>query len=111
MSELNQNQNMDSVMSKDVVVRLQDGTALDCKLNGTEYESEKAIDESIFTSDNLSSVVIDGVAQGSMKLVHSYPFNGGTRFALREYTEEEKILAKIQSNLEYLAMMSDVELF
>lgn len=80
-------------------------------MNGTEYESEKAIDESIFTSDNLSSVVIDGVAQGSMKLVHSYPFNGGTRFALREYTEEEKTLAKMRSNLEYLAMMSDVEIF
>lgn len=92
-------------------IRLHDGTVLNCQLNGTEYETKEKVDASIFTDENLASVTIDGVAHGSMKLVHSYPFNGGTRFALREYTEEEKTLAKMQSNLVYLATMSDVELF
>lgn len=111
MTETSVNQDMDFAVLKDVVITLSDGTELNCKLNGTEYQSSTKIDESIFTSENLSNVTIDGVDQGAMHLIHTYPFQNGTRFALCPQTTAEKAMAKMQSTIEYLALMCDVELY
>lgn len=68
-------------------------------LNGTEYESETPIADEVLSDENLSNVTIDDVNKGKMKLNSKYPYNGGTRFSLREMTEDEKTIEKLNVQL------------
>ena len=80
-------------------VQLADGTVLNLNLNGTEYESETPIADEALSDENLSNVTIDDVNKGRMKLNSKYPYNGGTRFSLREMTEDEKTIEKLNVQL------------
>ena len=80
-------------------VQLADGTVLSLKLNGTEYESDTSIADEVLSEENLSNVTIDGVNKGKMKLNSKYPYNGGTRFSLREMTEDEKTIDRLNAEL------------
>lgn len=110
MSELSQNQNMDSATLEDVVIQLNDGTELNCQLNGTEYQSKEVIADDVLSIENLSNVTINGEAQGFMKLIHKYAFQSGTRFALQPLTREEDEIATLKAQIEYITMMSDIDL-
>lgn len=68
-------------------------------LNGTEYESETPIADEVLSEENLSNVTIDDVNKGKMKLNSKYPYNGGTRFSLRELTEDEKMIERLNAEL------------
>lgn len=80
-------------------VQLADGTVLNLNLNGTEYESETPIADEVLSEENLSNVTIDDVNKGKMKLNSKYPYNGGTRFSLRELTEDEKTIERLNVEL------------
>ena len=80
-------------------VQLADGTVLNLNLNGTEYESETPITDEVLSDENLSNVIIDDVNKGKMKLNSKYPYNGGTRFSLREMTEDEKTIERLNIEL------------
>lgn len=80
-------------------VQLADGTVLSVKLNGTEYESDTPIADEVISEENLLNVTIDGVNKGKMKLNSKYPYNGGTRFSLREMTEDEKTIERLNAEL------------
>lgn len=80
-------------------IRLADGTVLSLNLNGTEYESETPIADEVLSEENLSNVIIDDVNKGKMKLNSKYPYNGGTRFSLRELTEDEKTIERLNAEL------------
>ena len=80
-------------------VQLADGTVLSLRLNGTEYESEALIADEVLSDENLSNVTIDDVNKGKMKLNSKYPYNGGTRFSLREMTEDEKTIDRLNAEL------------
>lgn len=80
-------------------IRLADGTVLNLNLNGTEYESETPIADEVLSDENLSNVTIDDVNKGKMKLNSKYPYNGGTRFSLREMTEDEKTIDELKKEL------------
>lgn len=80
-------------------IRLADGTVLNLNLNGTEYESETPIADEVLSEENLSNVTIDDVNKGKMKLNSKYPYNGGTRFSLREMTEDEKTIERLNAEL------------
>ena len=80
-------------------VQLADGTVLSLKLNGTEYESDTSIADEVLSEENLSNVTIDGVNKGKMKLNSKYPFGSGTRFSLREMTEDEKTIDRLNAEL------------
>lgn len=80
-------------------VQLADGTVLSLRLNGTEYESDTPIADKVLSEENLSSVTIDGINKGKMKLNSKYPYEGGTRFSLREMTEDEKTIDKLNAEL------------
>lgn len=80
-------------------VQLADGTVLSLRLNGTEYESETPIADEVLSEGNLSNVTIDDVNKGKMKLNSKYPYNGGTRFSLREMTEDEKMIDRLNAEL------------
>ena len=80
-------------------VQLADGTVLSLRLNGTEYESDTPIADEVFSEENLSNVTIDDINKGKMKLNSKYPYNGGTRFSLREMTEDEKTIERLNAEL------------
>lgn len=80
-------------------VQFADGTVLNCRLNGTEYETDMSIADKVFSEKNLSNVTIDGVNKGKMKLNSKYPYKGGTRFSIRELTPEEKTFDELNTQL------------
>lgn len=80
-------------------VQFANGTILGLRLNGTEYESDTPIADEILSEENLSNVTIDDINKGKMKLNSKYPFGSGTRFSLREMTEDEKTIDKLNAEL------------
>lgn len=80
-------------------VQLADGTVLSLRLNGTEYESDAPIADEVLSEENLSNVIIDDINKGKMKLNSKYPFGSGTRFSLREMTEDEKTIDELNTQL------------
>lgn len=72
-----------------VSIQLKDGTQLDVIQNGTTYESGETVEAETLSDDNLSEVTIDGTTYYNMKRVSLYPWDGGSRFSLREMTEQE----------------------
>ena len=66
----------------------------------------------------LLKVTIEGIEDGkkvvneykNMELVQIVHYEDGYYFVLRELSQEEINMAKIQGNIEYLAMMTDVDL-
>jgi len=100
MSEVNNNVTTTSSQGLETKeIQLKDGTVLNPILNGTEFEYEGVLQDSVLSDDNLSEVTIDGEAKGKMILVSKYPFGAITRFSLREQTEEEKTIDMLKSEL------------
>lgn len=99
---MNENSSMSTILGPGLVKRniiLADNTSLNLILNGTEYESEDVIEDSVLSKENLSNVTIDGVKMGKMVLVSKYSYGTGTRFSLRQQTEREKVLEEINTEL------------
>lgn len=80
-------------------IQLKDGTVLNLNLNGTEYESETPIADEVLSDENLEEVIINDINVGKMVLNSVYDFNGGTRFSLRELTEDEKAIERLNAEL------------
>ena len=80
-------------------VQFTDGTVLSLRLNGTEYESDTPIADEVLSEENISNVTIDDINKGKMKLNSKYPFGSGTRFSLREMTEDEKTIDRLNAEL------------
>lgn len=99
---MNENSSMSTILGPGLVKRniiLADNTSLNLILNGTEYESEAVIEDSVLSKENLSNVTIDGVKMGKMVLISKYSYGTGTRFSLRQQTEREKVLEEINTEL------------
>ena len=106
-------------MEKSWKITLADGTKLEnLSLNGNNFVSENEITEDIFNG-NLLKVKIEGKTEegqniieehNHMELIQIAKYNDGYYFALRDLTEEELEKMKMQSDIEYLAMMSDIDL-
>ena len=95
-------------------VTLADGTKLTgLTMNGNNFVSKKSIDRNIF-DNNLSPVVItDGdneETHASMSLIHVTKMGDETWFALRDLTADELAAIKTRSDIDYIAMMCDVDL-
>lgn len=95
-------------------ITLADGTVIDnLTLNGNNFVSKTPIDYEQF-EDNLSHVVInDGETDDvheNMMLVGNSIMDKNYLFILRDITPEELADMKLRSDVEYLAMMCDVEL-
>ena len=95
-------------------VTLSDGTIFEeLTLNGNNFISHEPIPPETF-SGNLSPVVIsDGETEethDNMALVQCKQVAGETWFILRDLTAQEIRGIKTQADIEYLAMMVDVEL-
>ena len=102
-------------------IQLQDGTKLEgLSVNGSYFASDNEIDRAIFDR-NLNHVVIScdeadddfggicGVHE-HMRLAHMMRLEGKYLFFLADIPQNEIELEQIKANIEYLAMMADIEL-
>lgn len=103
-------------MEESFKITLADGTQLKkLKLNGNNYISKTKITEDDFKG-KLSKVIIENETEKTseefkhMELVQIVHYEDGYYFVLRELSEQELKDIKIQGNLDYLAMMVDVDL-
>lgn len=95
-------------------ITLADGTVIDnLKLNGNNYISEKELSADMFLG-NLGTVTInDGekdVVYENMTLVQLAKYDDEYWFILRTMTKKELQEIKNRSDIDYIAMMTDVEL-
>lgn len=100
--------------NKTYTITLADGTVLDnLALNGNNYVSAVEITKDIFKG-NLSTVTIgDGEhthTYKNMKLVQFTQYDDGYYFILRKLSPSELQDIKNRSDIDYIAMMTDIEL-
>lgn len=95
-------------------ITLSDGTILDnLTMNGNNFISEEAVDASIFDGTCSPIVINDGTSDEiheHMDLVQIMDVDGKSWFVLRDIPQKELEQAKLKSDIEYIAMMCDVEL-
>ena len=95
-------------------VTLADGTIIEnLRLNGNNFVSDAPIDKSIFDGNCHSVMISDGeseVVYENMECVQVTQMGDEYWFVLRELSSAELAAAKLQSDIEYIALMCDVEL-
>lgn len=95
-------------------ITLADGTVIDnLKLNGNNFISHVEIDETIFDGNCLNVTINDGEKDDvhtNMELVQITKMGEEYWFILRDVPENELAFIKLQSDIEYIAMMSEIEL-
>jgi hypothetical protein len=96
---------------ENITIVLSNGTELTgLELNGNNYISPEKLTEDTF-ADGLSPVVINGEKHEQMALVQCVQHaDGRTWFILRDVTAEEVANAKLRSDIDFIALMSDIEL-
>ena len=96
---------------ENITIALSNGTELTgLELNGNNYISPEKLTEDTF-ADGLSPVVINGEEHEQMALVQCIQHaDGRTWFILRDVTAEEVANAKLRSDIDFIALMSDVDL-
>ena len=96
-------------------IKLSDGTELkELGKNGDNYISATEIDESIF-DDNTETVTItdeDGneTILKNAEFIQQMKFPDGYYICFREKTQTELYMENVQSQIDYIAMMTDVEM-
>lgn len=96
-------------------VTLSDSTEIEnLKLNGNNFVSETEITEDIFKG-KLSAVTITDSNGGEQiienaELISVQEHSGEWWFSIRETPETIRIQKQMQANIQYIAMMTDVEL-
>lgn len=101
-------------MEKSWKITLSDGTKLEnLRLNGNNFISEAEITEDDFRG-KLSKVTVEGKdfkqEYNNMELVQIAHYEDGYYFVLREIPQEELDKLKMQSDIEYIAMMSNIDM-
>ena len=95
-------------------ITLSDGTVLDnLRLNGNNFISSSEIDESVFDGNCSIVTINDGEKDDvhtNMELVQITKMGEEYWFILRDVPENELAFIKLQSDIEYVAMMSEIEL-
>lgn len=96
---------------ENITIALSNGTELTgLELNGNNYISPEKLTEDTF-ADGLSPVVINGEEHEQMALVQCIQHaDGRTWFILRDVTAEEVAQAKLRADIDFLALMTNVEL-
>ncbi len=94
---------------------LADGTTIEnLRLNGNNFITRTMIDPAIFSGNCSPLVISDGTSEevhSDMELVQVTESDSGDYwFVLRDISEEELSKIKMQSDIEYVAMMTGVEL-
>ena len=100
--------------TKTYTITLADGYFLDdLKLNGDNYISTEPIKPTVFDGNCSPVVISDGThdeIHDNMELVQITELDGKYWFVLRDFSADELAQIKMRSDIEYVAMMIDVEL-
>lgn len=96
-------------------VTLADGTVIDgLKMNGNNFISLSSVDAAVFDGNGSPVIINDGETDeihDNMELVQITTNSAGEYwFVLRDISERELAQIKMQSDIEYVAMMAGVEL-
>lgn len=95
-------------------ITLADGTVIDnLKLNGNNYISDTAVEPTTFAGNCSPTIISDGEhdeIHANMALVQITKTGNEHWFVLRDISTEELSKIKMQSDIEYVAMMAGVEL-
>lgn len=101
--------------NKECKITLADGTMLDkLRINGNNFISDVPVDSSVFDYNCSPVVFSDGNTENThehMELIHviEQP-NGEYWIALRDISDKELMGIKMQSDIEYVALMAGVDL-
>lgn len=99
---------------KNYKVTLSDGTVIDnLKLNGNNFISNEIIDPMLFNGNCSPVVISEGINEeihDNMEVVQITQVNGDYWFVLRDIAISELKQLKLQSDIEYVAMMTGIEL-
>lgn len=101
-------------MDKIYSITLSDGTKLEnLRLNGNNFISAVPVTKEMFDGNCGKVTVSDGETEEvyeNLDLVQITENGGEYWFILRSLTPDELFRIKMQSDIEYIAMMADVEL-
>lgn len=91
-------------------ITLEDGTQIEnLRMNGNNFISQEQINPEIFDG-NLGEVTINDELHENMGLVQVTQMGDEYWFVLRDIPASEIANKKLRSDLDYLAMMADVEI-
>ena len=94
-----------------ISIELSDGSVIqELEVDGNCLISENNISNELLTDDLLSEIVIDGITYKNVTLVRKWVRDNKTWLALRQKSEDEIWKEQYKSNLDYIAMMSNVDL-
>jgi hypothetical protein len=82
-------------------------------MNGNNFISSKKLTEDVFKDNCTPVTIFDGEnpeTHAAMALIHLTKMSDGYWFALRDLSEAEMSAIKNRSDIEYIALMCDVEL-
>ncbi len=85
----------------------------DLEKNGDNYVSKTEIDESIFDSDLLELIISDGEKEEvlkNMQFIQQMKIGDEYYICFREVPDQELKYMKDRSDIEFIAMMSDIDL-
>lgn len=95
-------------------ITLADGTVIDnLRLNGNNYISDKELTADMFLGNMAKVIVNDGerdTVYENMELVQIVKYDEEYWFVLRTMTKREFQDLKNRSDIDYIAMMTDVEI-
>lgn len=101
-------------MNKKYIITLSDGTTIDnLALNGTNYISQKPVTSDVFAGNCSPMIISDGEIEElheNAELVQIKKYNGEYWIAFRDVSKQELKEAKIRSDIDYIAMMTDTDL-
>lgn len=98
-------------MEENITLILADGTVIEnLKLNGNNLISQTDAGEDKLTTVNLSHVTINGVEYRDMLLRNYWKDIDGWHIVISEITPQERYEARINSKLDYIAMMGGIDL-
>ena len=93
---------------------LADGTALEGFVqNGNNYISKTKVDESLFEGNLSTLTITDGetvIEMHDAELIQQVEFDGEYYLCFREISAEEKANLLINAKIDYIAMMTDVDI-
>lgn len=95
-------------------ITLSDGTIIDnLRMNGNNFISLVEVEDSLFDGKLLKVTIDDGEKEevhDNMELIQITKMGDEYWFILRDISKTELDLIKMRSDIEYVAMMSEIEL-
>lgn len=101
--------------AKTYSIILTDGTILDgLRMNGNTFVSEEPIDPAVFDGNCSGVIISDGATEETHDFMEyvatAQPVADEFWFSLRDVSEQELAMMRMEATIEYIGMMAGVEL-